>query len=152
MQYSNQECVELLQSLIEGNRNRISLLSDAIRYLDKDVDKLIIADLENRIQQSQQFKAQLTPLVVREGDNETTANAGDENSNQAAKRAGQKSESTKSTIIASCIAVEEDLIQRYDEIKHCNEIIDEQIHSLVSSQEESIKASFDKLITYQTDM
>ncbi|KGE15876.1 PA2169 family four-helix-bundle protein [Sphingobacterium deserti] len=63
--------IELLNDLIAINNDRIEGYAKAIDLVDKEKDIDIISLFEKIGQQSQQFKAALTPLLVREGERPT---------------------------------------------------------------------------------
>ena len=141
MQYNNEECVELLKKLITANRDRIAGYSEAIQLLKTDEDADLISEFELYAQQSQQFKAQLTPLVNREGDSD---------SNHATKRivfTQSMAENTQRTaphrlqVLAACEQAENELQEIYREAEGCNEIIEEQIKDLIVSQSKLLRES-----------
>ena len=70
MENINEENIEMLADLVALNHERVIGYAKAIGVLNNEQDSDIIAILEKNMQQAQQFKAQLIPLVATEVDME----------------------------------------------------------------------------------
>jgi uncharacterized protein (TIGR02284 family) len=71
----NDKDTALLKDLIAINNDRIAGYAKAIDLVDAENDVDIISLFEKLGQQSQQFKAALTPLLVREGEQPAETNS-----------------------------------------------------------------------------
>lgn len=69
MENRTEKNTEILNNLIEINNDRIEGYSKAIELLDPAADIDLNSLFEKYIQQSQQFKSELTPLVFKVGEN-----------------------------------------------------------------------------------
>ncbi|WP_166333251.1 hypothetical protein [Sphingobacterium chungjuense] len=138
MQYTNEECVEFLQRIIAANKNRIEHYTYMSQYLDTDRDTDLLLLFEKYIQQSQQFKAQLTPMIYREGDTEQT---GDHKILNASTNT--LSQPSRSNIVEACKQLEIEVKQVYNDIHLFNAIMEDQIKELIISQSELLKSNSD---------
>ncbi|PVH26752.1 hypothetical protein [Sphingobacterium corticibacter] len=132
MQYNNEECIEILKRLIEANKERIKHYSESIKSMDNDIDREVILKFEELAQQSQQFKAQLTPLIYREGDVEhdnSSINTQVLHTNNHEPKTRRRNE-----LLQTSVAFEAELLTIYKEVNRCNGMIDEQIKELIFSQ------------------
>ncbi|MCL7987469.1 PA2169 family four-helix-bundle protein [Sphingobacterium sp. lm-10] len=140
MQYNNKECVDLLKRLISANKDRIAGYSEAIQQLNTDSDADLILEFEHYVQESQQFKAQLTPLVYREGDSESEYDAPRIIFTQAAD--AEQATSHRESVLQACEQAEKELQHIYKEVNGYNEIIDEHIKDMIKSQSDVQQESY----------
>lgn len=143
MQYNNEECVDILKRLITANKDRIYHYSEAIQFLDTDRDVDLITKFEELAQQSQQFKAQLTPLIYREGDSEAHGDCLIKTELQALDP--HKTAANREKVLLASEHLEAEIKLIYHEVDNCNEIIEEQTKELIRSQSQLLEVSYTEI-------
>lgn len=143
MQYNNEECIDILKRLITANKDRIDHYTQAIELLNKDVDADLIMLFEELTQQSQQFKAQITPLIYREGDSEHME---DSIINSDLKSLdSQQTAVNRAQILQASEQVEAQIRKIYHEMDGCNDIIEDQVKELIASQSDLLEKSHSEM-------
>lgn len=146
MQYNNEECIDLLKKLITANKDRIIGYSKAIEFLDKDKDADLVIVFEVHTQQSQQFKAQLSPLVIREGEVESSHQHDRIVFSNPMESDIKLGAAKRTVVLEACKKGEQELQLIYDEITQCNEMIEAQIKEVITSQSKLIHASYTTIV------
>jgi hypothetical protein len=95
------------------------------------------------LQQSQQFKAQITPLIYREGDSEHME---DSIINSDLKSLdSQQTAVDRAQILQSSEEVEAQIRKIYHEMDGCNDIIEDQVKELIASQSDLLEKSHSEM-------
>ncbi|MFD1771054.1 ferritin-like domain-containing protein [Sphingobacterium suaedae] len=135
MENTAEKNATLLNDLIEINNDRIEGYTKAIELVDATTDADIIALFERFRQQSQQFKTELTPLVIKEGEQPT------DNTRLTGKlyrlwmdvKVNIEGHDRKS-ILASCEKGEDVFKKVYEDVIQDIDVIDERILAVIQSQ------------------
>jgi len=127
----------LLNDRIEINNDRIEGYTKAIELVDATSDADIIALFERFRQQSQQFKNELTPLVIKEGEEptESTRLTGKLYRLWMDVKINIQGHDRKS-ILASCEKGEDVFKKVYQDVLEDIDEIDERILAVIESQAE----------------
>ncbi|HLS96853.1 MAG TPA: PA2169 family four-helix-bundle protein [Sphingobacterium sp.] len=137
MENTAEKNATLLNDLIEINNDRIEGYTKAIELVDATSDADIIALFERFRQQSQQFKNELTPLVIKEGEEptESTRLTGKLYRLWMDVKINIQGHDRKS-ILASCEKGEDVFKKVYQDVLEDIDEIDERILTVIESQAE----------------
>ncbi|TYP97294.1 uncharacterized protein (TIGR02284 family) [Sphingobacterium allocomposti] len=137
MENTAEKNATLLNDLIEINNDRIEGYTKAIELVDATSDADIIALFERFRQQSQQFKNELTPLVIKEGEEptESTRLTGKLYRLWMDVKINIQGHDRKS-ILASCEKGEDVFKKVYQDVLEDIDEIDERILAVIESQAE----------------
>ena len=148
MERKNQDNRTMIDKLIGINQNRLIGYSTIASYLQQKTDEDVLALVEKRMQQAQQFKSQLIPFGSQESQKDEQQDSKYITWPISPKETKEVRE--RSDLINICVAAEKENVEIYQQVVSDSPGMEETLSRMIESQLEKLQQTITSLEKYKT--